>query len=190
VSFYVTITSVGGASLSWIAVGYDPAESSRPHVGVDLKLSAVGSSDVDLELADGDLVMDTGLATAVIASLWTDRRASLDDGLSIDDDPRGHWCDREGDRWGSLLWLLDRAKVLDASLRDAEAYAKDALSWMKVAGMAAAVNVQASFRSGGVLQLDVGIERDTRPRWDEVWQGTAADVGRDGPLKSTRLLFA
>ena len=129
----------------------------------------------DLAIADGDLVADEGLETAVLLSLYTDRRALAEDELPDDGtDRRGWWCDAYSDRpQGSRLWLLWREKELDRVLRRAEEYASEALEWLIDDGIASAVEVEAIHLRRGVLQLIVGIQRPGRAvlerRYDYVW---------------------
>ena len=84
-----------------------------------------------------DLTSDEGLETAVIISLFSDRRAKPDDPLPDPNNPdrRGWWGDLaspdvEGDQIGSRLWLLERSKTLDSVLVQAKEYAQEALQWL------------------------------------------------------------
>lgn len=91
--------------------------------------------NADLAIADDDLVGDEGLHTAILLSLFTDRRAEDDDRLpSEDGDRRGWWADEfaeiEGDQIGSRLWLLDRSARRADVLREAEEFDREALAWM------------------------------------------------------------
>lgn len=157
---------------------------------MDIKLCNVPRGGLDLKLSGGDLVTDPGFSTFVLACLWTDRRADDDDGLPIEEDPRGYWADREGDRWGSRLWLLDRAKAVSATLSQGEAFCAEGLEVMKKLGMAASVTTKAAFGRPGLMKIDIKIQRDARPRWDDVWKGTERDVAIDGPGQALRVLFA
>lgn len=129
----------------------------------------------DLAIAGGDLVVDSGLETAVLLSLYTDRRALAEDVLPDDGtDRRGWWCDAYSDRLqGSRLWLLSREKGLDRVLRRAEEYASEALDWLIEDGIATTVEVQANHLRRGVLQLIVAIQRPNEAalerRYDYVW---------------------
>lgn len=129
----------------------------------------------DLAIQGGDLVTDSTLQTAVLLSLYTDRRALPEDVLPDDGtDRRGWWCDAYSDRLqGSRLWLLSREKDLDSVLRRAEEYAKEALTWVIEDGIGDAVQVEAIHLRRGVLQLIVGIERQSTSvlagRYDYVW---------------------
>lgn len=94
------------------------------------------TGDADLAMIDDDLASDRGLVTAVLLSLFTDRRAENDDvpPSGAASDRRGWWADQfaviEGDRYGSRLWLLDRATLTNETLLQAKAYATEALQWM------------------------------------------------------------
>lgn len=90
----------------------------------------------DLSVVDEDLESESGLETAVIISLFTDRRARDDDELPDPNnlDKRGWWGDLVseivGDQMGSRLWLLERSKTTPDVLVKAKEYAEEALQWM------------------------------------------------------------
>lgn len=115
----------------------------------------------DLAIEGGDLVTDSTLETAVLLSLYTDRRALPEDVLPADGiDRRGWWCDAYSERLqGSRLWLLSREKDLATVLRRAELYAKEALTWVLEDGIAETLEVEAVHLRAGVLQLIVVINR-------------------------------
>lgn len=118
----------------------------------------------DLKISGNDLALDDGLETAVIVSLFTDRRARdsdvLPDGHT---DRRGWWGDRfarvAGDQIGSRLWLLSREKQLPAVLTRAEEYAREALQWLIDDQIASAISVVASIPRTGMLGLAITIDR-------------------------------
>lgn len=137
----------------------------------------------DLAVEADDLVRDDGLETAVILSLYTDRRA--DDGDVLPDggtDRRGWWGDAvppvEGDRIGSRLWLLSREKEADQALRRAEEYAREALQWLVDDRVAERVEVAAEIPESGRLALNVVIHRPkaepVRYRFDHIWAAQRA----------------
>lgn len=129
----------------------------------------------DLAIVDGDLATDTSLETAVLLSLYTDRRALEDDVLPDGGmDRRGWWFDAFSDRpHGSRLWLISREKEQDQVLRRAEEYAREALTWLIEDGIASSLDVEAIHVRRGVLQLIVGIQRPggrtLERRYDYVW---------------------
>lgn len=113
----------------------------------------------DLVAVDGVLQYDRGLRTAIVISLFTDARADDGDALpTTDTDRRGWWADtfaEDGDRIGSRLWLLSRAKQTDETLELARGYARTALDWLIADGIASAVDVATSWHAMGVMRLDV-----------------------------------
>lgn len=105
-------------------------------------------------LMDGpDLVMDDGMETAVILSLFTDARAAKDDQIPDgSDDRRGFWGDAFDDAGeglsGSRLWLLERCTITAENLRRWKDYAQEALAWMLRIGVAKSIDV-------AVVRIDV-----------------------------------
>lgn len=143
----------GGAFVSDIGLTWDPAS---------------GSADFAIE--DGDLAVDEGLRTAVMLSLFLDRRAEPGDVLPEGTDRRGSWMDLvpvvTGDKIGSRLWLLARVKQTADVLPRAREYAREALEWLTVDKVATAVDVVAEFMSEPRgLALAVTIHR---PKLDPV----------------------
>lgn len=134
----------------------------------------------DLTLVGGDLAVDHGLTTAVIISLFTDRRARSDDPLPQQgDDRRGWWGDvfaqEAADLIGSRLWLLSREKQTAQVATRAREYILEALAWMLADRVASAVDVTTEIPGTGTLAISVFITRPGGPdrlRFDFVWQGT------------------
>lgn len=136
------------------------------------------SITADLSLIDSDLASDLGLETAVLLSLFTDRRAEDDDPppSGDDNDRRGWWADQfatvEGDRLGSRLWLLDRSKRTDEVRRRGEEYARESLAWMIEDHVAEAVDVVTEVTTRE-LRIAVVVTRPGREplalRFAHVW---------------------
>ena len=118
------------------------------------------------------------LVRAVFISLFTWRRAQPDDDLP-GTERMGWWGDSfapvEGDRIGSRLWLLARAKLLPDTPAKAKEYAEEALQWLLDDGVAAKVDVQAErqgletlamrvviYKTGASVPLDI--------RFTNVWE--------------------
>lgn len=123
-------------------------------------------AEADLALAGLDLATDDGLKTAVIISLFSDRRAAPDDELPQGlDDRRGWWgdsfADVDGDQLGSRLWLLQRAKRTPDVLRRAVEYVEEALAWLVADGVASSVSATAEWMGDSGLALVVSIVRPT-----------------------------
>lgn len=132
------------------------------------------ATDVGLQSADP-------LVRAVIISLFTWRRANADDVLP-GTDRMGWWGDGYatvlGDRIGSRLWLLSRAKLTAQTISDAEDYAREALQWLIDDGVATAVDVLAERMGLTGLALACTITRTdgvvTDLRFDNVWESFRA----------------
>jgi len=121
----------------------------------------------DLTMIDTDLASDRGLETAVLLSLFTDRRAENDDVAPSGDDKdrRGWWADEllptEGDRYGSRLWLLDRSKRTDDVVLRAEEYVREALAWMLEDLVAESIDVGIEMNATNLL-IGVTLHRPSK----------------------------
>lgn len=125
------------------------------------------------------LVTDDTLETAVIISLFTDRRAQPDDELpGIDDSRRGWWgdilSDIEGDETGSWLWLLYREKTTDETLNRAREYCLDALQWLLEDRIAESVNVKTWYQdqTAGLMMIEVVVIKldGSQERYNLLWK--------------------
>ncbi|MGR3893011.1 hypothetical protein FW760_01210 [Pseudomonas sp. 1176_21] len=128
-----------------------------------------------MALIEGDET-DTAWQRAAVISLLTWRRAGADDRL--DDAERfGWWGDsfpsQADDRIGSRLWQLRRRTLTDATLQEAEAFAREALAWMLDDGRVTAVTVTVA---RGIDRLNMAVVltlRDGRTidlQLDNLWQ--------------------
>lgn len=139
----------------------------------------------DLSIDLNDLETDGGLETAVLLSLFTDRRSEMGDPLPAGQkDRRGWWADEtpvvENDLWGSRLWLLAREKQAASVLERAETYAAEALQWMIQDKIARSIEVAASFPARGLLALEITISRPEHDpvtyRYDAAWTAQEAKL--------------
>jgi phage gp46-like protein len=142
-------------------------------------------SAADWVMAPPGLAADRDLETAVLIALFTDATARDDDVIPDGtDDRRGWWGDRgpvgvqreppEGPL-GSRLWLLSREKATEETRRRAEGYAAEALVWVTEDGVAARVDVAATWLGAGpphalglrvrLLRADGSIRYDRRYAW-------------------------
>jgi phage gp46-like protein len=140
----------------------------------------------DLRVMGIDIETDGGIETAIIISLFSDRRAEADDALPAGvEDRRGWFGDGvsaiDGDLIGSRLWLLAREKQLSSVTSRARQYAREALQWLMEDGIANAVDVVAEIPRPGVLALSVTVHRPTGEavshRYDYAWAAQAARAG-------------
>jgi phage gp46-like protein len=144
----------------------------------------------DLSVTTEDLLTEEGLETAVVISLFTDRRAASTDPLPDGEtDRRGCWMDATLDALsngqsdhgiGSLLWLLNREKTVPSVLARAKQYAEQALEWLVSDKIAESITVTAE-RLGPAgnnwLALSIEIARPAKPaiafRYDYNWTAQA-----------------
>lgn len=157
-----------------------------------------GIAAFDLALSGPDLLTDDALDTAILISIYSDRRARLDDVLPDPNGSRRGWwgdaiADVEGDQIGSRLWLLSREKQTPDVLNRAREIVAESLDWLVEDGVARSVTVGADWidasptlPSGdrvtvggrvvraGLLGLTVTVVRpdgsDRSRRFDVVWQ--------------------
>lgn len=150
----------------------------------DIALQFTDFNGGDLVLAGLDLARDDGLESAVLVSLFTDRRATVEQ-IRAGEDPtdlRGWWGDYqptvEGDRTGSLLWLLRREKQTPETLERARKYATEALAWMIEDRVASRVELTTEYVRDGVMGILAVITRPSgdlvRYRYDYEWAAQAA----------------
>ncbi len=139
--------------------------------------------DSDIIVDAGDLVAEDGLKTAVILSLFLDRRADPDDALPDGTgDLRGSWMDaypvETNDLIGSKLWLLAREKNLQSVINRAREYAQEALEWMIEDGIAETVTVDAQSQDHHRLALSIALSRpdgrDIQYRFQLLWEAEHA----------------
>jgi phage gp46-like protein len=137
----------------------------------------------DAAVSANDLAADDGLETAVLLSLFTDRRAEEGDVLPAGQtDRRGWWGDvypvANNDRFGSKLWLLARSKQTQETLTLAETYARESLQWLIDDLVSDRVDVAAEWVRNGVMGLSINIHRpgkdSVRFRFDKTWAAQEA----------------
>lgn len=112
----------------------------------------------DIAVGNADILLDDSLSTAVIISLFTDRRALDSDELPAgpNTDKRGWWGDAFQSRpMGSRLWLLSREKQMTSVLIRAKTYADEALAWLIDERHVKQVQVTATAPRQGMLHLAV-----------------------------------
>lgn len=135
----------------------------------------------DFALSSLLLEEDDGLDTAVILSLFTDRRADDDDIIPGGvDDKRGAWIDSfaevEGDQFGSRLWLLESAKLIPETVNRVREYCHEALKWLIDDGVAKALNISAEIirhHPLGIIKAQIDILKPdgttARYKFDKLW---------------------
>ena len=137
------------------------------------------SLESDINLSGPDLLAEFDLKTAIIISLFTDRRANPDDILDDIDDRRGWWGDSyspiNNDKIGSRLWLLARSKQTQQVVNRARQYCIEATRWLIDDAIASSVEVETEIVRMGTLGIMIKV---TRPQgvanfkyqyvWDQI----------------------
>lgn len=99
----------------------------------------------DILLGDRDVIQDEGFETAIIISLFSDRRARDDDLLpDTSGDKRGWFADGlldDNDMIGSRRWLLHRSKLTNDNMRKLEEYDTEGLKWMIDDGVVSDISI-------------------------------------------------
>jgi phage gp46-like protein len=116
----------------------------------DPKLFPCGDA-CDLEIVNGQPIMDDGLENAVFLSIFTTAQW-WGNSVALDD----------AERYLSRFNELQRRTLTEAALLDAEEYAKAALAWLVAGRIAASVTVAASIMADGFLGLEVVVSRPDR----------------------------
>lgn len=142
----------------------------------DIALKIKGES-FGIAIQDGDFEKDEGLETAVILSLFTDRRVTDEELPQGQTYKRGYWADKyssvNGDQYGSRLWTLGREKRQIEVLRRAEDFCKEALNWLIEDGVASSITATASFTEGtsNAWQIEIAIQKPSgrTSRYQLIW---------------------
>ena len=121
-------------------------------------VNTIVNSSFGLLMEGPDIKTDTGLRSAVIYTLFTDKLADVDERLPGNGTNRqGHWEDTykdpELDSLGSLLWLLSDAKETQETLLRARTYCIEALQFFINRGVALSVSVETRWVRSGLLGI-------------------------------------
>lgn len=130
-----------------------------------------------------DMMPELGLDTAVLISLFSDRRAGQDDTLPAGvTDPRG-WVgdvlEADDDAIGSGLWLGYYTKTTREWAEYMQFAAQESLAWMLRDRVAEVVNVNTNWHSDSKLAITISITRpdDLEPVYQSVWAFTLHQHG-------------
>lgn len=140
--------------------------SGRPQPGVEV-------------LAAYALELEDSLQTAIILSIFTDRRAGRDDRLPLREDDRRGWVGSEfmgqgfargTDEWGSALWLVYTGKVAGEVLEQARFAAQESLDWLVRDGIASRVTVVAQWVGDRLaVRPTIYQPESAQPVYDVLW---------------------
>ncbi len=145
----------------------------------------------DIQIENGDLLADEGLATSVLISLFTDARAPSESDLPAGEtNLRGWWGDLdENETTGSLLWLINREKVIPETAERAREYCENALQWLKDDDIAESFSVETMLVRPFSLQIKIDITRGTAKRYAYLWEGVKQYAGATVQNTSIQLQF-
>jgi len=161
-----------------------PVAADRDWVGADTPYF-LDAGDVDVEVVRV-LQLDDTLHSAVIISLFSDRRANDDTVLPVNQTDRRGWCGDEymappstdadlalNDRWGSDLWLCYITKATTDILERARFAAWEALQWLVRGGIAERVDVLAEWTGPTsdrlALRPRIYEAKNLKPVYDVLW---------------------
>jgi phage gp46-like protein len=135
------------------------------------------------------LGLEDTLQTAILISLFTNKRAGKDITLPLGQDHRQGWVgaaftrNAAGDDWGSLLWTIYVSKSTTQILERARFYAQEALAWLVRDGLAQRVVVDAEWHGQLSQRLALRIQlyqgSQQKPIYDVLW-GTSLARGSTG----------
>ena len=161
--------------------------------GVDAKLQLRGNLIYDIQVGpDGDIETEDSLDTAILVSLFSDRRVSESEQPS--EYKRRGWVGNEstpGIQIGSRVWLYDQARITNTTLSGISDAASDCLQWMVDQGIAKGVSATATATSTGV-SLNVSITRPTsevEQRFYDLWNNTATGESIESIFTAADLPF-
>lgn len=145
---------------------------------MDLKLVLSDELFADLGFENNDLVTEDGMETAILISLFSDRRVTKEELPLGEKSLRGWWGDvfpdLPGDLIGSKLWLLAREKHTAEVRELARVYALESLQWLIEDGVAASVNVSVEkvslFQSNILITIGKPSDRDVDFKYSFVWR--------------------
>lgn len=130
----------------------------------DIALLYSNDEDVaDILINPPGLLVGKELETALIISLFTDRRANDDDDLELNESRRGWWADTfntiRNDKIGSRLWLLRRAKMTSETLARAREYVLEACRWLLDDNVASSLDVETEFLGSSTIAIQITVTK-------------------------------
>jgi phage gp46-like protein len=116
----------------------------RPFVDLAFVRTSDGQYDIDVDTPNRDAKTTNGLQTALLVSLFTDRRARPDE--VADPMRRRGWIGDlvstvPGDIIGSGLWLYEQSRMTPGVIAGVAAEARNALQWMIDDGLCNSIGV-------------------------------------------------
>lgn len=149
----------------------------------DIRLHQTAAGLFDAAVVQNDIETDDGLETAVIVSLFCNRRCTADELPPEAQSREGWWGDvveSGNDEIGSKLWLLRREKITSETMQRAREYSEEALQWFVDDGIAEDISVEVERK--GLYQATIHIdirrpgEQKTR-RYSYLWNTIESNNG-------------
>lgn len=142
---------------------------------VDAVLLKSGNT-YDLQIgSDGDILTDDFFDTAILVSLFVERRASSSE-VPASHQRRG-WIGNEstpGIEMGSKLWLLEQSRLTRTLINSANSFVLNALQWLIDDGYALNIEVDTVIQEQSLV-IEATIERPnskTEHRFYDLWNNT------------------
>jgi phage gp46-like protein len=108
----------------------------------------------DFEIANGDFKATYGLDSALLMSIYLDKRADKSE-ISRPELRRGWWGNLVNNfvnyEIGSKLWLLSQARKDNNTLNLVKTYAYDCLKWMIEDQIASKIDVSSSYQNESLI---------------------------------------
>lgn len=134
-----------------------------------------GIYDIAIDPNTGDFKLVDGFETALIMSLFCERRADQSE-IETSELRRGWWGNEtgpDGFEIGSKLWLLDQARKTQETLNKSNDYGSECLQWFIDDGYLKSIDIKSSYSPE--LNIDIKLNRDnsiTESRSFELWENT------------------
>jgi phage gp46-like protein len=146
-------------------------------VGIDAELLLTSRGFYDLQIDDvGDIKSSDTFDTAIVVSLFTDRRADASEILQPEN--RRGWIGDEstpGIEIGSKLWLYNQSRLTQTTLNGMIDAARSALRWFVTEGLLESLTSAGSIVDSDEIQLLVSLKRfnsEVEPKLFTLWNTT------------------
>lgn len=136
----------------------------------------------DIAISNGDMLSTNDFKTAIEVSLFSDARAS-ESQVSVPQYRRGWIGDVatpiDGQNYGSLLWLVEQARLTQRTLNDCITFARQSLQWMIDQEIATDVQVEGSIIPSQGIELKITFTSQsgaTESHYVPLWENTITNA--------------
>ena len=147
----------------------------------DVLISANSDGLYDLVIDGNQFASAGGFETAIPVSLFTDARAPA--ALVSEPQNRRGWIGNlltstTMRQLGSILWILDQARITQETLNIARLAAQDAFQWMVDDSVALGVLVDVAIgkKSGSIITIQITDTSNVVSRYRTLWRATNVSV--------------